>query len=534
MRFFLFGLLCVGAFLAFADGACAQIPANLGQPVDVPSVPTLSPPADTPDMVLFKLQEAERDLRLKQIVAQNGFVQDESLKKQVELLQKQIATQQKMILLLQEQMKSQPGTGISVENLESKIATLDARSKQAAQRDVEIAQAIDKLVEQRDADWRFGPNLPGPVREMFLPSRTNESPLSIYGQFLTGYQQKDGTAGAFNTPDFSPYFLLKLNERFLLQANVDISGSGSVSLGLAEMNWFANDWLTVVAGRSLTPIGYYNERLGHEWINRLPDQPLMFRQVSPLISTDGGQLRGAFYLFGSPVKFEYEVYGGNGYQLANIPGTGTKTILTDVMDLNGIIANSAAVPAYGGRVGIWIPEIGLTTGLSTYHNGPWTPGTAGAPAAIGVPATPGLPGSSEAFDIWQFDFGIRKNGFDFRFEYAEMNQQTASFIGANLVRQGLYAQLAYRPLDAETKFIRNSEIALRYSRVRFYGVDQTQIDPSAFNSPLNVPVDRDQYTIGYNYYFSPGMAFRAAYEINREWGFNLNDNMFLVQYVWAF
>ena len=473
--------------------------------------------------LLIRLQKDIAQLQAQQGVVLVAAQKDDTLKTQVELLQKQIATQQKMIVLLMDQMKKQPAAGAAVEQLQTQIATLEARSKQAAQRDVEAAAAIDKLTEQRDADLR-NPTLPEQLKQMFLPGGANESPLSIYGQFLFGYQQINSQPGSFSPPDFSPYFLLKLNESFLLQANIDISGDGSVSLGLAEMNWFATDWLTVVIGRSLTPIGFYNERIGHEWINRLPDAPLMFQQVSPLLSTDGMQLRGAFYLFGSPVKLEYTFYGGNGFNNNGL--TSPPANYSDVASLSSVVSNSAPTPGYGGRIGFWIPEWGITTGISSYYNGAYGP-----TPAVGVQDFP------DRWNIWQFDFGFRRGNWDFRFEYAEMNQDAASYIGNDIRRTGLYAQVAYRPFDAASKLLRNSEVVFRYSRARFSGIDPTQLtlDPT---QGVSIPVDRDQYTVGYNYYIAPAMAVRFAYEWNIETDpairAALNDNMFMFQYVWAF
>ena len=111
--------------------------------------------------------------------------------------------------------------------------------------------------------------------------RPNETPDSIYGSFIENFTQFNAKPGVFSSPDFAPFFFVQLNDQFLLAASIDIN-NGGVSVGEAQVNWFVNDWLTVVVGRYLTPIGFFNERLNHEWINRLPDVPLMFRQVSPL------------------------------------------------------------------------------------------------------------------------------------------------------------------------------------------------------------------------------------------------------------
>jgi hypothetical protein len=61
------------------------------------------------------------------------------------------------------------------------------------------------------------------------------------------------------------------------------------------------------------------------------------------------------------------------------------------------------------------------------------------------------------------------------------------------------------------------------------------LDPTAFADLVGVPVDRNQYTFGINYYFYPSMVLKFAYEINRELGGErLSDNVFLAQFAWAF
>jgi hypothetical protein len=288
------------------------------------------------------------------------------------------------------------------------------------------------------AQRRTGPHLPSPLKELFLPSGTNESPLSIYGQFLTGYTQFEGVSGQFEIPDFSPYFLLTLNDQFLLAASIDINASGAVACGEAQANWLATDWLTVVGGRYITPIGFFNERINHEWINKLPDVPLMFRQVSPLISTDGAEARGSFYLFGSPVKMEYSVYGGNGFELPNTP-----TGLADIANLEVVDGASLATNGGGTRIGLWIPAWAVTCGISSYFNGHYAPG------------------AQDDMQLWQVDAGYRKGNWDLRFEYCDNFQQATSFIGHDIRRRGMYTQVAYRAMDQECKIIRNTEFVYR-------------------------------------------------------------------------
>jgi hypothetical protein len=512
MRSLLQAALTAAVLLLRVGPAGAQ--SSDGQPL--PTIPEAEPVAITPvpglPAILPALGQPEvAGAAGPQEAAPAAAEKAGDLPKRVELLQKQIEVQQKMIELLRKQMAKQGSA--AVEDLLLKVTTLESRSKQAAQRDQEVAQAIDILTEHVDAEERNGPRLPATLKEFFLPSQPNETPLSIYGSFVENFTQFNARPGVFSTPDFAPYFLLQLNNSVLLAASIDINNSG-VSVGEAQINWFATDWLTVVVGRYLTPIGFFNERLNHEWINRLPDVPLMFRQVSPLTSTDGLMLRGATYLGCWPVKLEYMLYGGNGLQAAAVPAT-----VSEVANLQNITGgpDETSLKALGGRVGFWVPAWGLTGGISGYSNGRYSTGPA------------------DQFSLWQLDLGYRKGNWDARFEYAKMYQQAASYIGNNIHRTGLYAQLAYRPYHLEHCVLRNLEVAFRYSRVWFQGIDPALLDPTTFDTPVDVPVNREQFTFGVNYYFYPSMALRLAYEINHEFnGINLHDNVFLGQFVWAF
>ena len=61
------------------------------------------------------------------------------------------------------------------------------------------------------------------------------------------------------------------------------------------------------------------------------------------------------------------------------------------------------------------------------------------------------------------------------------------------------------------------------------------LDPMPFGSSLDVPVSRNQFTFGVNYYFYASLVLRFAWEINRELGLTkFSDDQFLSQLAWAF
>jgi hypothetical protein len=138
--------------------------------------------------------------------------------------------------------------------------------------------------------------------------------------------------------------------------------------------------------------------------------------------------------------------------------------------------------------------------------------------------------------IWQPYFNYHRGNWDFRFEYGNNYEYTKSFINDNIDRRGFYTQLAYRDYQSLKKHRQRLEYVFRYSETTFNGINQAGAAANAnlFGSPMNVPVDRNQYTIGINYYLYASTVLKFAYEINSEVHYNLHDNLFMVQFATNF
>jgi hypothetical protein len=530
-------LLLLTLTLLLCSGVQVHAQATLGMPMARKSVEQPAPPpASNPADELPRLQASLDNLRVQQQTVRTAAVQDDKLKQQVELLQKQIEVQQKLIVLLMVQMKKGGAAGAAMEKLQTEMASLEARSKQAAQRDQELAQAIDKVVEHQDAVDRFGPFLPAPLKELFLPSGTNETPLSVYGAFAFGYSKIIGnsataangagrppTPGGFYFGEFTPDFLLKLNDWIFLEAEMAVGSDGSVGVGsFAQADFFVNDWLTIIGGRFVAPIGWYNQRLNNPWINKLPGDapgsgPLLWSQVLPAMSLLGVQATGAFYLGNSPLKLEYSAYVSNGLNFAPAtPGAPTLSELANLQNMQNTFNVIGNERAFGGRLGLWWPEKGLEGGVSAMYSGDYVAG-----------------GFENSIGLFAVDLNYHKGNWDARLEYGATYQQATNFIGNNIRRQGFYGQIAYRPRDASNRFLENLEFVYRYSFVEFDGIDPTALDLTTFTTPLDVPVRRQQNEFGINYWFAPRAVIKFAYQINDEPGFHLHDNQFLTELAWG-
>jgi hypothetical protein len=511
---------------AAAGQANPATPSGPGQPQN---------PGRTPEEELTVLRQEVLALR-QQPEVRPVALQDDKLKKQLELQGKQIETLEKMVRLLADQLKKKPPAGVVVEQLQTDVATLQSRSQQAARRDQELANAVDDMREHVDAEERTGPQLPAPLKELFLPSGTNETPLSIYGALAFGYSKilgdsttaangagRPSTPGGFYFGEFTPDFFLKLNDWIFLEAEISVGPTGAVSAGaFAQADFFVNDWLTIIAGRFVAPIGFYNERLNNPWVNKLPTDapgsaPPLWLQVLPAFSMLGVQAQGSCYLGCSPLKLEYNAYVSNGLNLK--PATaGSPTInelanLENMQNTFNITTNDKAV---GGRIGLWWPECGLAGGLSGMYNGDYVAG-----------------GSEDSLALWALDLNYHKGDWDLRAEYGMTYQHAQSFVANNIRRQGFYAQAAYRPYDCPNKYLQNVELVYRYSYVDIRGIDPTTLDLTTFATPIDVPVRRQQNEFGVNYYFYPRMVLKCAYQVNDEPGFHLHDNQFIAELDWG-
>ena len=148
-----------------------------------------------------------------------------------------------------------------------------------------------------------------------------------------------GQHSAFTLADFAPIFLFRAGDNVLFEAGFDITlqngavtlasgktgNSGTqttIDLSFATMDYLLNDYVTVVAGYMMLPLGTYIER-NAGWLNKIPDDPLP-RNVLPETGI-GAQLRGAIPVGKNGQMLTYSVYGANGP--GSVDGSGNATFV---------------------------------------------------------------------------------------------------------------------------------------------------------------------------------------------------------------
>ena len=128
-----------------------------------------------------------------------------------------------------------------------------------------------------------------------------------------------------------------------LEVNVGEDGETEIGLEYLTLDLFLNDYMAVIAGKFLSPIGQFRQNIHPSWINKLPSAPPGFgHDGAAPISDVGIQLRGGLPSLGS-VKTNYAVYIANGPELDAMTEGGD-------VELEGIMAEGFTRDADGGKV----------------------------------------------------------------------------------------------------------------------------------------------------------------------------------------
>jgi len=130
---------------------------------------------------------------------------------------------------------------------------LDA-TKRAADRAAQLADTAQREATAADSDdikWRFA----GSVAANY------------------GSNNMKGSSDTFTGGSFMPIFLVRYKDLLELEAHMEVANNGSetkTSLEYAQLDLFATDWATIVAGKFLSPLGQFQQAIHPPWINKLP------------------------------------------------------------------------------------------------------------------------------------------------------------------------------------------------------------------------------------------------------------------------
>jgi len=398
----------------------------------------------------------------------------EALKQQVELMQKQLEQ-------LQKALKQQQ---VQVEKVEKNTITR-AEAQQ-------LEQQVNAASEWKD------PN----------------TFVHMSGYADIGYTDAERDNGSFGVGTFAPIFHFQYKDLFMLESelefNVDDDGETSVALEYLTIDWFVNDYVALVGGKFLSPLGQFRQNLHPSWINKLASAPPGFgHDGAAPISELGLQARGGFPI--GSMRTNYSVYVANGPEL--IAEWDGAEFELDGIDAEGKGADRDGEKVWGGRFGI-LPIAGLEFGLSAAV-GKAT--VTSIELATGAAAAPAL-ASEQArdYDVFGVDAAWQHKSFAFRGEYirSKIGRATTGTSASKASEwKSWYAQASY--LFPKTKF----EGVTRYSD---------------FNSPHNSQ-DQKQWAFGINYLFASNVIGKVTYELNDgQRGAIADNDRLLVQMAYGF
>jgi hypothetical protein len=346
------------------------------------------------------------------------------------------------------------------------------------------------------------------------------STFTIAGDAAIGFTNQRKTNSTFSA-GFAPVFLFAPTDRLLFEAAADIgistdennSSSTSFDLTIANASYLVSDHLIVGGGLFVVPFGQYHNHFDPPWINKLPDDPLVF--------SDGGLSPGSQVgLFVKGVvpapfvqkslpnsKITYDLYLTNGPNLiTNDPEAAGQLNFDDFTDLN----NGKAI---GGRIA-FLPRPNIEIGYSIQY------------AQTSPSGFPDVRALLQAVDFnWVQECRPLGGIFTTRAEWVWSNVEDATYdpdgsLGFGPTRfsnnrNGGYVMLAYRPTLSESKFLRDTEYIIRYDTMR-----------SSSAAPGG---DHEQrYTLGIDYWITPSWVLKAAYQFDDKKN-GPNQNAFYVQ-----
>jgi hypothetical protein len=283
----------------------------------------------------------------------------------------------------------------AVEQLSKKVQSLEAtheedqakiRKLQHRVSEASVASETPKQASEGKGVTKPGSILNTAVADMSGPLATHN--ITMVGDAEVQFGKTSHSHGGFVMADFAPIFLYRASDKVLFEAGFDFmiqnvataqvgntNGGGystTVNLSFATIDYLLNDYMTIVAGNMLLPLGTYSER-GAGWLNKVPDDP-MARDLLPG-SGVGVQIRGAIPIGQKGGSLTYAVFTANG------PGSLDGSGRAGQLDLGGNVgltlagntANNHGGMGYGGRIGYfypWKPQHDVEIGISGMSS-PW-------------------------------------------------------------------------------------------------------------------------------------------------------------------
>lgn len=328
--------------------------------------------------------------------------------------------------------------------------------------------------------------------------RRTFSKAHLAGYATASYVDPQTGNGSFTGTTFNPIFHYQYKDVLLLEAELatELQADGETEMGLEylTLDLLLNDYMMLVAGKFMSPIGQFIQNFHPGWINKLPSAPVGFGMGEAAPTNDVGvQLRGGFPLGG--MRANYAVYTANGPRLTLSPAGG----MIEMIETRGQNQDIDGDKLIGARLG-FLPLPRLELGVS---------------AASGKASGTGALGGTGArdYDVTGADLGYQLDGLDLRAEYvkSELGAGPAGGIDPEAKTwKASFAQAAYRFTGT------GWEGVVRYGKYDRPGSPATK-----------------QWAPGVNYWFAANLVAKLGYEANDTEGAR-DDDRVLLQMAYGF
>lgn len=302
-------------------------------------------------------------------------------------------------------------------------------------------------------------------------------------------------SSAFNSASFNPIFHVLYRDIALAEAELEIKaapgGTTETKLEYASIDVFLNDYTTLVAGKFLSPLGYFRQNLHPAWINKFPSISPGFGEGQAAPSSEVGLgVRGG-YPFGDGKKLKYALYIGNGPELEVESGEIHR------IESDGYTRDVDRRKVVGGRIG-FVPLPKLELGISAAGGG------------VGIKGE-----SDRSYRVLGTDASYQWKQFDLRAEY--LSQRVGDLATSTAPQGGTwkawYGQVSYKLLPTKLEGV------VRYGKFMSPQADQRQ----------------EQWALGVNYLWGPNVMAKLGYEFNQGLAGKATDaNRWLLQFAYGF
>ncbi len=393
--------------------------------------------------------------------------QYDQLKQQVEALQKQLNQVQQILQKYEEESITHAEVKSEVTQLKQEIATA--------------------------SEWRDPNTL-----------------VHLAGYADVGYTTAESQDGDYNVGSFSPIFHYQYRDIVMLESELEfeVGADGETEVGLEYLtvDLFLNDYVTLIGGKFLSPLGSFRQNIHPSWINKLSSAPPGFGHDGAAPASDlGVQIRGGLPMGNSITNFAF--YISNGPELNSEFEDGE--FIVEGIRAEGFGADSDGEKVYGGRLGFF-PTPAMEIGFSAAK------GKASVTLIEGGPDADLSGEEARDYDVFGVDFSWGLSNLRLRGEYINSevgNATTGVTASEGGTWESWYTQGSL--LVPQTKF----ETVLRYSD---------------FNSP-HESQDQTQWAVGLNYLFTSSVIGKFTYEFNDGLsGSRSNSDRLMIQMAYGF